>query len=363
MGRLASLLISSILPDINEAGGGGRKGMETSGHEERSDEWYAAELSSLQREREKLLADAGRKSSSIFNQLDRHVKRRMKIAADYRDLQLRNVFNHYKIDVQQAWNEFERGKKRLQSSILDISTERRRRLHPPTAGSTGTSGSAAGAHYPFASASFSKKRRRHHHHHHYHHHHQSRQQQRVMMMMMMKGSPLDPFVASLEGQGLVRVALTPDEVNADLAGILRGTDSARTNGSTVLPLVMGNASGGPGGSPSGGALPPSQPPSASGMVAKHAEKVHSSRGTLHYHDTTYEKGDQVAIYSNAQPKPTLRYKGTVTSINSKEITIHSDIGKSFLIIFIHPSIHPRSHLPHNSVFLFIFKFSCARIML
>lgn len=303
--------------------------METSRHEERSDEWYATELSSLQEEREKLLADAGKKTSNIFNQLDRHVKRRMKIAADYRDLQLRNVYNHYKIDVQQAWNEFDRGKKRLQSSILDISTERRRRLHPPSSSSAGAPGSSSVANYPFASSlGIPKKRRRHHHHH-------SRQQQRMMMMMMMKGAPLDPFVASLEGQGLVRVALTPDEVNADLAGILRGIDTSRTNGSG-FSLVMSNP-GGPHNSSSPGGLPTTQSQSASGVVTKHAEKVHSSRGTLHYHDKIYEKGDQVTVFFNNQSKPFLRCKGTVISINSKEIFIRSDIGKCALFFFFSSS--------------------------
>lgn len=244
--------------------------------ERQSDEWYEEELKKLEKDREKILADAGRKISEMFPHLECQIKLRLKTAMDYRDLQLKNAHNHYKIEVQQACNEFERGKRRLQSAMLDIAAERRRRLEVTRNGA------------------ISKKRRR------------GRTSTNDRFRSSKPSIKSQPFITSLEAQGLVRIALTPDEVNADLEGILQGVDSAKLNG---FPALLVNT-------PQEGGIP------------KQLEKVHSSRGILHYHDATYEKNDRVAVYSNTRPKPTLRYEGTVISVISKEITIRSDDGKS-----------------------------------
>lgn len=105
------------------------------------------------------------------------------------------------------------------------------------------------------------------------------------------------FLASLEGQGMVRVALTPDEVNSDIAVILQGLDSVRTNGA---------------------ARPAAERPTD--IVGRNADKIHSSRGTLHYHDISYEKADKVSIFACNKPN-TPKYSGTIMSVNSKEIHI------------------------------------------
>jgi len=112
------------------------------------------------------------------------------------------------------------------------------------------------------------------------------------------------YLASLEKQGMVRVALTPDEVNSDLAVILHGLDSARAHGPT-RPVVERTTE----------------------ATARSADKIHSSRGILHYHDITYEKGDRVSIYAYGRPngaKLAFRYSGVMLSVNSKEIHIRTD---------------------------------------
>lgn len=113
------------------------------------------------------------------------------------------------------------------------------------------------------------------------------------------------FLSSLESQGLVRVSLTPDEVNNDLALILTGLDSARSTGPPRTPA-----------------------PRPTDSATRGLEKIHSSRGTLHYHDITYEKGDRASIFAYNRPntKLALRYSGTLLSVNSKEIQIRDDDG-------------------------------------
>lgn len=227
------------------------------------------ELRVLQKEREQILAAAEMDSSPMFQDLEKQVKNRFKLAAEYRDLQLANLRSDFKVELQQARNEFQRGKRALLSEILSISVDRRRRLDA------------------LRSSSVAKKKKR----------------SRSVPDKQPKFRPPQKhtFLASLERQGMVRVALTPDEVNNDLAVILQGIDSAKANG----PLRSSV----------------DRPHETS---AKNVDKIHSSRGILHYHDINYEKGDQVAIYAHSKapgPKLLLKYSGELLSINSKEITI------------------------------------------
>ena len=106
---------------------------------------------------------------------------------------------------------------------------------------------------------------------------------------------------------MVRVGLTPDEVNKDLARILGAMDSAKN---------------------------PSQRPSSERPAetsTKTVDKIHSSRGILHYHDNTYEKGDRISILAHGKSSSSstlsLRYSGSLLSINAKEVQIMSDSGK------------------------------------
>lgn len=120
------------------------------------------------------------------------------------------------------------------------------------------------------------------------------------------------FLSSLENQGMLRVAATPDEVNNDLALILHGMDSARANGSS---------------------RPPVERPTDS--CVRGVDKIHSSRGILHYHDITYEKGDRVAMFGQGRPNGGPRhhrYSGVILTVNSKELHIKADDGKLFASI-------------------------------
>lgn len=108
------------------------------------------------------------------------------------------------------------------------------------------------------------------------------------------------FVASLERQGVVRLGLSPDEVNADLAAAMRSVDVARTR-----------------------ALPPGATAGSSeGAFAPAGERVHTSRGTLHFHDDVFEKGDTVAIYAN-KPSSLPKYHGVIQVINRREVNVMS----------------------------------------
>lgn len=212
-------------------------------------EWYDEELYKLQRERSDIIQDASSKTSQLFPHLECQVQLRMKIAADYRDLQLNNVYNHYKSEVQQAWNEFERGKRRLQSAMLDISADRRKRID--SLRHSNTSAAVAAAVFMSAAATSSsiiKKRRRGRNS--SSGHHNSNSNNANLLAAKLSSASMNmgltnlsqnamnpknaqkttaasvakshPFISSLEAQGLVRVALTPDEVNSDLEGILLG---------------------------------------------------------------------------------------------------------------------------------------------
>lgn len=106
---------------------------------------------------------------------------------------------------------------------------------------------------------------------------------------------------------MLRVAATPDEVNNDLAVILHGMDSARANGHSRPPVER-----------------------PQDLSVRAVDKIHSSRGILHYHEITYEKGDRVAMFSQVRPNGGQRshkYSGVILAVNSKEIHIKTDDGK------------------------------------
>lgn len=283
------------------------QGTKMEGAKDDSDKELEAELKTLELERADILQDVDRAESKLFRDLECQVKLRMKNAGGHRDLQLQNCHGHFRTDVQQARNEFTRGKRRLQSGMLDMAAERRRRLDAlRLSGAT-------------------KRRRR------------TRAFERARVRALERGrargvvgaSKAEPFVNGLERQGLVRVALTPDEVNADLEQILRGMDSVRMNGSAATLLQMG----GDAATATAVAAAAAAAATAGGKGAD-SNKVHSSRGILHYHDATFEKGDRVAVLHNARPKPTARFAGTVVSVNAKELCIRGDDGVAQHRVFV-----------------------------
>jgi hypothetical protein len=110
------------------------------------------------------------------------------------------------------------------------------------------------------------------------------------------------LAAALESRGLVRIALSPDEVNRDIAQIVARMDNTR-------------AAAAPGPSPSRIEL------TASGSARK-GEAIHSSRGILHFHNEVFEKGDNIIAYVPSKPHPP-KHIGVILSINSKEIQVRS----------------------------------------
>lgn len=119
------------------------------------------------------------------------------------------------------------------------------------------------------------------------------------------------FLSSLESQGLLRITATPDEVNHDLMLILHAVDSARLNGTHLGPHRLGVE--------------------RSQDVASRAtmDKIHSSRGILHFHEHTFEKGDTVAVCAppgQNVPKAPVLYTGVILSVNAKEVHITVDDG-------------------------------------
>lgn len=113
------------------------------------------------------------------------------------------------------------------------------------------------------------------------------------------------LASSLESQGLIRVALGPDEINRDLAIILRRLDTARANS---VPQVA--------------STPRAEGVSSGVMGAQKSDSIHSSRGILHFHNEVFEKGDNVVAYLPDKPHPP-KFAGVILSVNSKEIQVKS----------------------------------------
>ena len=100
------------------------------------DRQLADDLNQLAKEREDILKSTFHDNCPIFRDHQTHIKRRLRIAADYRDLQLANLKADLDVEVQQAWNEFEKAKRVLRAEMLAVSVDRRRRIDAIRASST-----------------------------------------------------------------------------------------------------------------------------------------------------------------------------------------------------------------------------------
>lgn len=254
---------------------------------------YGEELRKLEAERDEIIADAGRAVSKVFGHLERQKQRRIKIASDFRDVQLKNLYKQYRAEIQQAADELTRGKRQLQSAMLDIAAEKRQRIDSVLRQANAM---------PLPAA-ISRKRRR----------GKNGLGERVRGTGRAGFKRVDSFIDTLENQGLFRIALTPDEVNVDLQMILRKLETSVR--------------------PNGGVVSPSLDRRAAEANVRNVEKIHSSKGTLHYHDIKCEKGDRVCIFSGNAPKASAKYSGVILSVNSKEVTIRGDDGKFFFFFF------------------------------
>jgi hypothetical protein len=110
------------------------------------------------------------------------------------------------------------------------------------------------------------------------------------------------LASSLESQGLLRIALSPDEVNSDIAEIIARMDNNRA---TPVP-----------------GLAPLRVEMTPSAAARKTEAIHSSRGILHFHNEVFEKGDHIIAYLPSKPYPP-KHVGVILSINSKEIQVRS----------------------------------------
>lgn len=86
------------------------------------------ELANILKEREDIMARAERACSPEFADLTDTVRKRLQSAADLRDYQLANLRADFDVEREQAWNEFQRGKKELRNDILNVAVDRRRRI-------------------------------------------------------------------------------------------------------------------------------------------------------------------------------------------------------------------------------------------
>lgn len=239
------------------------------------DRQLAAELEALNKEQHSILSSLHSDDSPLFRDILNLTKRRLQLATDHRDMELRHLADDYHLQRLQADNEFERGKRVLRAEILSVAVDRRKRIdnirHAPVR----------------------KKRRG-----------------RTLEKYIKRKIVRQPFLDSLERQGIVRVSATPDEVNNDLEMILSAIENRKSNG-------MNRASSNPG--------------NRVQESSKTNDRVLVSKSILHYYDSTFEKGDRVAVFHNPKSavhhRSTPKYTGVLLAVNQKEVTVRTDSGK------------------------------------
>lgn len=257
------------------------------------------------KEREQIMSYARREFPPQLSDLVETVKKRLQRASDYRDFQLANLRAQTLVEHKRAWNEFEEGKTALRHNMLTLAVERRRRLEalrPSGTSPAHPTSPQTHPNHPILAAVAKKKKRR------------LGASDRVAKRARVSAPA--PLLHALETQGLVRIGLSPDEVNTDVALMLHGMDAARVpSGGGRLPPVRGIVARVDGGGRTGG------------------EKIHSSRGTLHYHEREYEKGDRVRVVSGRGARGGVRYAGVLLGVNSKEIQVKGDDGRCTSVSF------------------------------
>ena len=233
----------------------------------------ARELDALHSEREALLRSFQSDDSPLFQDLLSHTQRRLRLASDHRDMQLRHLEDDYRVQRLAAFTEYERGKRLLRADILALSTEKRRRIDQ-------------------LRVSLRKKKRA-----------KDRFAKRPRVRY--------PFLENLERQGMVRVSATPDEVNHDIECILAAIDMGKSNGLMRNSVRIHDNS-------------------------KGTDRVLVSKNILHYYDSTFEKGDRVAVFAprSNTAKSIPKYTGVLLAVNQKELTIRSNTGMLIAPILI-----------------------------
>lgn len=245
--------------------------------DEKRDGEHEEQLAQLRDEREMILAQTHPDLVSELAVLRTARTARLKVACDARAYRLADARARAELDARVARSEFAAAKAALRAQMLGANGGVRKRVD------------ALRAALPLPASPAAVVRRRRH-----------VTTSRVRPLATTLSSR---FVADLERQGVLRLALAPDDVNADLATVLRSVASA------VAPQ----------GAPAAEHGAAAQDPYASMNPNEH---VHTSRGILHYHDDVFEKGDTVAVYPSkigSLPK----YHGPILAINRKELTIRS----------------------------------------
>ncbi|PXF49832.1 hypothetical protein BWQ96_00484 [Gracilariopsis chorda] len=235
-----------------------------------------ADLELLRRERNQIIAAADAPRSSLLRGLHAVMKKRLQLAADHRDLQLANLHAAFVLELQQATNELQRDKRALRARMLAHATERRRRL------------------YRIRGANAARRRRR---------GRGAPAERGAALLCAARMGGLGSFAGALERQGVLRVALTPDEVSADLGVLLDSVDVANRGCAGRETDALGDGSGAA------------------------SDRIHSSKGTLHYRDVSFEKGDQVTVFTAAADgKRSSSVLGVLMSVNAREIHVRAQDG-------------------------------------
>lgn len=170
---------------------------------EAADQAFQDEMVKLQAERDCIIADASRAECKRFLHIECELQLHMKVAANNCHLKIADMRDHYLADIQQANDQFQLAKRRLQCTMLDNNSPYER-LRSDSLQNPGVT----------------KWRRR-------------GRTSAFYRQHLTDALQNEMAIFSLEQQRVLRVALTPDEVNADFQSILRGINSARVNGSST----------------------------------------------------------------------------------------------------------------------------------
>lgn len=210
------------------------------------DRQLAVELEALKKERSEIIDGSGLSDSGDLVRVQKTLEKKLQIARDTRDYKRESLCLHLELEKKRAWDEFLQGKSQLRNQIVATHMERRRRLDQIKA------------------TAVAKRRRR------------TKMPGAIpvkatMVAALASGSVASAraggtaagrhyLASSLEAQGLVRVALSPDEVNRDIAAMLARLDSVRASaGASGGADSMAGLNGSPASNPASAQLPASHP--------------------------------------------------------------------------------------------------------
>mmetsp|Transcript_2700 Transcript_2700/g.7374 ORF Transcript_2700/g.7374 Transcript_2700/m.7374 type:complete len:276 (+) Transcript_2700:197-1024(+) len=233
-----------------------------------------SELAALRQERRMIVDEAHVALGAELAELRRRQERRMRLAADQRTYHLRAAENAYRVDVQNAWDEFYAARIHLRDEILRIRLERERRVD-------------------LLQPELLRNKR-------------AKKRSAQMQVVERWAATGDAPALMPEGGRLNRfIALSPDEIHSDLQHILEGVEGSR------------------------GITP--QPYTAS-LQADIQPVIHASHGKLFFFDDVLEKGNLVAVHSKTD---NLRFNARITVVQPREVHLAATNGKQYCVLVAH----------------------------